>query len=335
MHAVPVADPAEEETVPLTALDDAITREYQKSWGLSVLRNVVLMLLVIVVAVLLFRDLHRTPNISGPGHVKTRCPQCDSPTCADERKGHSKHLVPSTNCSTLPFVELLSASPKCQQLFTRGGPLTVELLSGTVVTGRPSRATFQALTLLGAVHVSWSVVTEAVFRGGVGDIMLLDGSTVSAQVDFGSTTLETDVGVINMPGVLTLKKLTQGTCTPASVLVLSNDHVSGEQSRGTYFNFDVAAASKAYGEKIRYNHKYLMKNKRTGKTAMAVLWTKPNGGSVGDGHGRWDDGSAQRNDFQERDCVEFVAPACRKCPMELLSECQPLREVFRCNSTCE
>jgi hypothetical protein len=70
-------------------------------------------------------------------------------------------------------------------------------------------------------------------------------------------------------------------------LVWSTDHNSG-LNNGTYFNYDVAAASAANGSPVVDNAKYMVTNLRSGKYGQVVLWTGMNGGSKGSGHGRWD-----------------------------------------------
>ena len=92
---------------------------------------------------------------------------------------------------------------------------------------------------------------------------------------------------------------------PPSFRVLSNNHSSGQI--GTYFNFDVEAASTALGRDLVHDERLLIKNLRTDQTGTAVLWTSPNGGSVGNGHGRWDSGAAP-GQWQTGDTVIFIQP---------------------------
>ncbi len=72
--------------------------------------------------------------------------------------------------------------------------------------------------------------------------------------------------------------------------VLSNDHSSGKT--GQYFNFDVAEVDKAVGHDQWARRVFTIRQARTGKSSAAVLWRNANGGSQGDGHGRWVDGPA-------------------------------------------
>jgi len=74
--------------------------------------------------------------------------------------------------------------------------------------------------------------------------------------------------------------------------VLSNDHMKGEKASGRYFNFDVATVERIMGRALAKKGENLtLWHIPSGKIASAVFWRVANGGSVGDGHGRWDDGS--------------------------------------------
>ena len=66
------------------------------------------------------------------------------------------------------------------------------------------------------------------------------------------------------------------------MLVLSTDHRSG--TAGQYFNFKRQSISglTVYGEM-----KIDAYNSRTGECGQVVLWGRPNGGSEGDAHGRF------------------------------------------------
>jgi len=69
--------------------------------------------------------------------------------------------------------------------------------------------------------------------------------------------------------------------------VLSNDHSNG--AAGMYFNFDVGVATAVLGAAPDANT-FTITQYRDGtaiKTALAIFWSGANGGSVGDGHGRW------------------------------------------------
>jgi hypothetical protein len=74
--------------------------------------------------------------------------------------------------------------------------------------------------------------------------------------------------------------------------ILSNDHVKGEKARGRYFNFEVADVEQILGRRLaKHGERIPLLHLESGKIAMAVVWRTANGGSCGDGHGRWDDGS--------------------------------------------
>lgn len=77
-----------------------------------------------------------------------------------------------------------------------------------------------------------------------------------------------------------------------SFRILSNDHVKGEKVRGRYFNFKVAHVERILGRRLaKHGERLPLFHLESGKIAMAVMWRTANGGSCGDGHGRWDDGS--------------------------------------------
>ena len=80
------------------------------------------------------------------------------------------------------------------------------------------------------------------------------------------------------------------------VKALSVDHSTGAQ--GQYFNFDNAAVDKIICNQTWGGTRVPIRNNSTGKVSTAILWRKPNGGSLGDGHGRWDDGSAAANQWR-------------------------------------
>jgi len=80
----------------------------------------------------------------------------------------------------------------------------------------------------------------------------------------------------------------KGTDVP----VLSVDHTFGASYDGQYFNFNVAAVTAALGRALVNNEVLEITNTRTQDEREAVLWTAANGGSIGDGHGRWNSGAA-------------------------------------------
>ncbi len=72
--------------------------------------------------------------------------------------------------------------------------------------------------------------------------------------------------------------------------VLSVDHASGDL--GKYFNFSIVEVDEIIGNTDWDGINVQIRNDETGQVAKAILWRSSNGGSVGDGHGRWDDGTA-------------------------------------------
>ena len=72
--------------------------------------------------------------------------------------------------------------------------------------------------------------------------------------------------------------------------VLSVDHASGDI--GKYFNFSIVEVDEIIGNTDWDSINVQIRNEETGQVAKAILWRSSNGGSVGDGHGRWDDGTA-------------------------------------------
>jgi len=70
-----------------------------------------------------------------------------------------------------------------------------------------------------------------------------------------------------------------------SFTVLSVDHSNG--SVGQYFNFDVQRLDSILGSRTWKEEVIQVKNERTSRAGEAKVWRKASGGSVGDGHGRW------------------------------------------------
>ena len=83
-----------------------------------------------------------------------------------------------------------------------------------------------------------------------------------------------------------------------SVNVLSIDHNGGND--GAYFNFKISSLDSVLGTTGWDNKTFRVKQPRTGKIANAIFWRRANGGSIGDGHGRWDDGTASYTNIQWR-----------------------------------
>ena len=80
------------------------------------------------------------------------------------------------------------------------------------------------------------------------------------------------------------------------VNILSVDHADGKA--GQYFNFNNAEVDKIMCNQTWGNKQVAVRDNTTGKVSKAILWRKPNGGSAGDGHGRWDDGTASGNQWR-------------------------------------
>ena len=83
--------------------------------------------------------------------------------------------------------------------------------------------------------------------------------------------------------------------TQNSFVVLSIEHSDVGAVDGAYFHFNISSVDKILGRTTWGGLSFHVKQTRTGKIEKAVLWRSPNGGSVGDGHGRWDDGSASQS----------------------------------------
>ncbi|AZZ98101.1 hypothetical protein [Pseudoalteromonas sp. R3] len=79
--------------------------------------------------------------------------------------------------------------------------------------------------------------------------------------------------------------------SPWSVVeILSVDHSSG--TKGQYFNFDVHVIDDALGHPNWHDKVFLILDTNTQKLDRAILWRSKNGGSIGDGHGRWNSGAS-------------------------------------------
>ena len=83
--------------------------------------------------------------------------------------------------------------------------------------------------------------------------------------------------------------LFSGNC----IVVRSVDHKFGV--KGLYFNFYVSDVDAYLGSNWVTNKPHKVDQYRDGvlvvKSQTAVLWTTPNGGSVGNGHGRYESSS--------------------------------------------
>lgn len=83
--------------------------------------------------------------------------------------------------------------------------------------------------------------------------------------------------------------------------ILSIDHSSG--TVGKYFNFDINDIDRIVGSTGWTNQTFLVKNHQTGIISNAVIWRNPNGGSFGNGHGRWNDGTAASGQWKTGDVI--------------------------------
>jgi hypothetical protein len=118
-------------------------------------------------------------------------------------------------------------------------------------------------------------------------------------------------------------------------MVQSNDHAFGPNYLGTYFNYYNADVSFALGGKSVASWKdghYLVKNLRTGKTATVVMWSTPNGGSKGEGHGRYTSG-ASKGQWQTGDRVVFVTTAAPTDSPTPAPTPAPTEAPFQCYDT--
>ena len=85
-------------------------------------------------------------------------------------------------------------------------------------------------------------------------------------------------------------KMIKETLPFYSLEVLSVNHSSG--TIGKYFNFNTSSVNTITDSNEWSNKNFLIVQSRTMKIGPAVLWEEPNGGSPGDGHGRWFQGAA-------------------------------------------
>ena len=86
--------------------------------------------------------------------------------------------------------------------------------------------------------------------------------------------------------------------------VKSVDHAQG--NIGKYFNFNVDEVDVILGHTGWSGITVQVRNDRTGRVSKVVLWRSNNGGSVGNGHGRWDDGTAAPGQWMVGDKVTVL-----------------------------
>eukprot|EP00483_Globobulimina_turgida_P007893 UN07909 len=105
----------------------------------------------------------------------------------------------------------------------------------------------------------------------------------------------------------------QSCCYEAecSFEVLSVDHSSGQV--GTYFHFRISAVGQLLGHTNWHNANFQVYNHRKLAVSKVILWRNANGGSVGNAHGRKDDGTASPGDFRTGDRLSIVGIVPFRC----------------------
>ena len=88
------------------------------------------------------------------------------------------------------------------------------------------------------------------------------------------------------------------------ISVLSVNHAS--ETVGKYFNFNVGEVDKILNSQTWQKSLIEVTHVRSKKTGRAIVWRAPNGGFPGDGHGRWDDGSAKPGDWETGDKILVI-----------------------------
>ncbi|MCG7866414.1 MAG: hypothetical protein JAY74_08555 [Candidatus Thiodiazotropha taylori] len=84
----------------------------------------------------------------------------------------------------------------------------------------------------------------------------------------------------------------------ASIPILSVDHQSNR--KGQFFNFDISNIDNIVGNQEWGNKRFVIMHGSTSEIATAILWRHSNGGSIGDGHGRWLS-EADKNQWKQGD----------------------------------
>eukprot|EP01084_Bolivina_argentea_P315804 547268_1 len=103
-------------------------------------------------------------------------------------------------------------------------------------------------------------------------------------------------------------------CQPSPYMfkVLSIDHAFGVT--GQYFNFNNTVIDGILRRTDWGYENFNIFNSRTLQITRVILWREPNGGTIGDGHGREDDGTASPGDFQTGDILSFIGINIENCP---------------------
>jgi len=97
----------------------------------------------------------------------------------------------------------------------------------------------------------------------------------------------------------TVKLMYTVTAMDCSIDVLSVDHKFGPSVMGKYFNFDKSVLDMILGRTDWSNERFDVDK------GTVVVWRNPNGGSVGDAHGRFDT-SAKAYDWEVGDKITFL-----------------------------
>lgn len=100
--------------------------------------------------------------------------------------------------------------------------------------------------------------------------------------------------------------------------ILSNDHSFGPSFIGQYFNYNITEVECILGQDLPTTSYYQVFYSGTDEIRDVVMWSKPNGGSIGDGHGRINPYSnADPNDWQTGEMIAFYNEnvTCCKSPV--------------------
>ena len=88
------------------------------------------------------------------------------------------------------------------------------------------------------------------------------------------------------------------------IAVLSIDHAHGDASIGKYFHFHLSSAAEFLGRPLVSGGEVLWAF-IDGSWRQVIIWDRANGGSVGDAHGRLNDGAAA-GDWEVGDHISFA-----------------------------
>jgi hypothetical protein len=99
-----------------------------------------------------------------------------------------------------------------------------------------------------------------------------------------------------------------GALTKNQIYVTNIQHNHGRSSAGVYAHFPLAVVDAIAGTTTWHNQQFALKNVRTSKTGIAVIWRSPNRQlkDKNEGHLRWDDGNCcSSSDWQMCDRLEL------------------------------